>query len=190
MSDWSGSLAGVGFLHRAHRALSYIRILTNIFSLPHISQNEHILLGFDIWPFDLMVRCSLTHWFQKATWQVCTTILAVLIQTKNNLTSDNFAHEGRTGSTDGSFWSQGTFEIRIWPRKFKSPKKLIQVTRGQPEVKGHPDAGWLLDPNSITPNLGKHFVLALLPKYYLIDLCWPQITWPLCLKIIPYTVHT
>ena len=34
--------AEVGLFYRAHRALSYIKILTNFFSLPYISQNEHI----------------------------------------------------------------------------------------------------------------------------------------------------
>ena len=85
-------------------------------------------------------------------------------KTKTALTSDNFAHEGRTEVNHDSFDRKEPLRSEYGAENLSSQKKQ-RVTRGQTEVKGHPEEGRILDYNSITPNPKGHFVLKLLEKY-------------------------
>ena len=110
-------------------------------------------------------------------------------QEKKTLTSDNFAHEGRTG-VDLLIFLIGRY---LWhPKigsKIKNMEKLKKVTQRSHWGQGSPQAGWPVDRSGATPNPIWHFYLELFTKNYLLTPPWPLITWPFCFEIFLYPIH-
>ena len=79
------------------------------------------------------------------------------------LTSDNFTREGRTGSNDSSFRSEGDTESEHGHYNIIRGRGKNEV-KGQFEVKGHADAGRRVNRNGAPANLGRHSVLVLCKK--------------------------
>ena len=95
---------------------------------PFFSQNKH---NFSDLTFDLVVRCSLTRWFQKTRWRVSTTFLTEVIK-KTKLWPPITSHtKVARGSTHWLFLLEGTFDIRNWGQKYRKPK----IKSRSPEVK-------------------------------------------------------
>ena len=80
------------------------------------------------------------------------------------MTSDNSLREGRTGVKPIDFFDRKvplTSENGVEKKKIQTS---LEVTKGQNEVKGQPEAARLVDHSSATPNPNLHFVLELLQK--------------------------
>ena len=107
--------------------LVYSTELIEVYRIPKIDQllfrylfspKISIFAGIDLCPFDLGVRCSLTCWFQKATWQVSTTFLTGLINKTKFWPPITPYVKVVQGSTYWLFWSEGTFDIQKWGQKY------------------------------------------------------------------------
>ena len=80
------------------------------------------------------------------------------------------------GQRNWLFWSEGTFDIRFWHKKYVFPEKKQKVKGGQKSQTGSSGVNRYADYNGPTFNPNGHLVFELSPKNRFLTPNWPFMT--------------